>query len=89
MERQQSGGLVIAAEATLLNARSTAEGLGLQDEAGSMPILIAALAMAIADAAGPHADQPRLERGLNLACDQLAEMLGPIFTIRRRQTQAN
>lgn len=77
--------MLVSAETTLAGARATASRLGMDAEAGAMPILINALAMAVADMAGPSADQARLNRVTDIACSQLADMIAPVWVVRTRK----
>lgn len=63
---EQAEAMSLAAETLMANARAYCTRVGLT-EADGIAVLMHAVGMAIADAAGPGADRLRLEEGAHMA----------------------
>lgn len=59
----------------LSDAQAVSRDLGFEGEAGAITVLMQALAQAVANAAGPAANQARVERAATMAGQQLFELV--------------
>lgn len=88
MEQDHIDAMMVQAETILAGARAAGDRLGLEGEVAAMPILINALAMAVADFVGPTATSDDLARAGNIACDQVFDLLPVQWSVRTRRQGA-
>lgn len=85
MQTEHVDALLVQAETILSGARAAGDRLGLAGQVAAMPILINALAIAIADIVGADATPEELERAGNIACDQVFDLVPVHWSVRTRR----
>lgn len=65
--------MMVVVEEIVAQARAAAGRIGIDPEAAGLAILAHAYSYAIAEAAGPNADGPRLIRSIEIGADTLVE----------------